>query len=373
VAPLLTAALIVRDEEAVLEECLASIREVVDEIVVVDTGSVDSTCDTALRFGARLFHHRWNEDFAEARNVALGHVRGEWVLYIDADERLVDPDRRAVEALLAGSDAAAFRILLHPEQRASAYLEYRIWRNDPTIRFEGIIHESVVPAIVRLANRERRPILTADLVLRHVGYEGDQRPKHLRNLPLLRRELERNPTNLFVRHHLFRVLEGLGHDEEAESVLLEAFSLVEAGERNGSVDELGALIFAEVIRRRGTRGEDAEELLSRALGLYPENCAFLVLEARRLVAQKRFEAAIGRAERVLEIAARQEPSILAYDMRLLGEAPHEIKALCLFRLERYAEAAAEYAKAWELAPEDISYRVKRDLAAARARRGSLPI
>lgn len=369
-APLLTAALIVRDEEAVLDECLASIHEVVDEIVVVDTGSVDGTCETALRYGARLLHHRWKDDFAEARNVALDHAGGDWVLYIDADERLVDPDRRRIEALLADSDAAAFRILLHPELRASAYVEYRIWRNDPAIRFEGIIHESVVPAIVRLANRERRPIRTADLVLRHVGYEGDQRLKHLRNLPLLRRELARNPTNLFVRHHLFRVLRGLGHEEEAEAVLIEALSLVEAGERSGSIDELGALIFGEAIRRRGALGEETGELVTHALALYPENCAFLVMEARRLMAQRRFEAAIERVERVLEIARRQEPSMVAYDRRLLGETPHEIKALCLFRLGRYAEAATEYAKASELAPEDASYRVKRDLAAAMAAEGS---
>ncbi|HXR55083.1 MAG TPA: glycosyltransferase [Acidimicrobiales bacterium] len=363
---MLTAALIVRDEEAVLDECLASIHEVVDEIVVVDTGSVDATCETALRYGARLFRHRWNDDFAEARNVALDHAVGQWVLYIDADERLVDPDRQRVEALLAGSDAAAFRIRLHPELRASAYVEYRIWRNDPTIRFQGIIHESVVPAIERLAKRERRPIRTADLVLRHVGYEGDQRRKHLRNLPLLRRELQRNPTNLFVRHHLFRVLHGLGHEEEADAVLLEALWLVDAGERSGSIDELGALILGEAIRRRGASGEDTGELLAHGLQLYPENCAFLVLEARRLMAQQRYEPAIELVERVLEIAGRAEPSIVAYDMRLLGETPHEIKALCLFRLGRYAEAATEYAKASELAPENASYRVKRDLAAAMA-------
>lgn len=365
-APLLTAALIVRDEAAVLEECLASIRDVVDEIVVVDTGSLDATCEIALRFGARLFHHPWNDDFAEARNVALDQVRSDWVLYIDADERLVDADRERVEALLAGSDAAAFRILLHPRVRASAYFEFRIWRNDPAIRFVGIIHETVVPAIVGLAEREHRRIETADLVLRHIGYEGDQRRKHLRNLPLLRRELERNPTNLFVRHHLFRVLEGLEREEEAESVLLEALSLVDAHEADGSNDLLGTLIFRDVIRRRAERGEDVAELLARALSLYPDNCAFLVLEADRLVGERRFEAAIERADRVLEIAALGPRSIVAYDTRLLGETPHEIKALCFFRLERYAESAAEYAKAAELAPGEISYGAKRDVAAARA-------
>jgi tetratricopeptide (TPR) repeat protein len=267
-------------------------------------------------------------------------------------------------ALLEGSDAAAFRILFHPQLNASAYLEYRIWRNHRSIRFEGIIHETVVPAIVRLAEREGRPVEIADLVLRHLGYEGDQRAKHLRNLPMLRRELERNPSNLFVRHHLFRVLSGLGEDEEAESVLADALLLVDAMQAADQLDELGALILYEVIRRE-THSVRRRALLARALRLYPENCALLVVEAQELVADGEFEAAIARVDRIFQIASGA-PSRVAYNTRLLREAPHEIKALCLFRLARYEEAAIEYATAAELVPGEMSYRVKRDLAAARA-------
>lgn len=366
--PLVTATLIVRDEEAVLEACLGSIGQVADEVIVVDTGSVDKTCDVALRCGARLFHHRWNDDFAEARNVALDHATGDWILCIDADERVEDPDRARIAALLRGSEAAAFRVLLHPVVRASAYLEYRIWRNDPTIRFEGIIHETVVPRIMALAEREGRDIPTADVVLRHLGYEGDQRAKHIRNLPMLRREMERNPTNLFVRHHLFRVLEGLDEQEEADAVLLDALAFVEDSVGRGLADERGVLVLRDVIRRRAERGEDTEDLLGHARSLYPDNCVLLVLDARRLIAHERYQEAIERADRVLEFVARGEPSVVAYDLRLLGETPHEIKGLCLLRLGRNAESAAEYAMAAELAPDDASYPVKRDLAAARARR-----
>jgi len=232
----------------------------------------------------------------------------------------VDPDRRRIEALLADSGAAAFRILLHPELRPSAYVEYRIWRNDPAIRFKGIIRESVVPAIVRLANRERCSIRTADLVLRHVGYEGDQRRKHLRNLPLLRRELARHPTDLFVRHHLFRVLHGLGH---------------EGGRGGARRSPLARRRWGSAVVRSRARGPDLRrgdpsarcagdetgELVTHALAPYPENCVFLVTETRRLMDQRRFQPAVERVERVLEIARCQEPSLVAYDRRLLGDPP----------------------------------------------------
>ncbi|MGO9882155.1 MAG: glycosyltransferase family 2 protein, partial [Solirubrobacteraceae bacterium] len=99
---MLSGALIVRDESRVLSDCLASIREIVDEIVVVDTGSVDDSVEIARRYGARVIHHPWRDDFAQARNAALDAARGEWILYIDADERLSGGDRASVEQLLTG-------------------------------------------------------------------------------------------------------------------------------------------------------------------------------------------------------------------------------------------------------------------------------
>ena len=81
-------------------------------------------------------------------------------------------------------------MLLRPWVGATPYREYRLWRNDPRIRFEGAIHEKVVPAIHAVAEADNRPIGLCDLLLNHIGYEGDQTRKHRRNLPLLRRQVE---------------------------------------------------------------------------------------------------------------------------------------------------------------------------------------
>src|SRR6202034_900901 len=237
-------------------------------------------------------------------------------LYIAADERLVDPDRQKLEALLVGSEAVAFRLLLRPTLDSSAYLEYRIWRNDPRIRFAGIIHETMLPAIRAVAESDGRPIEDTDLLLQHVGYEGDQQRKHARNLPMLRRELSRNPTNLFVRHHLFRVLDALDRKEEAEAVLLEALDIVRERERNGQVDQLGVLIYADLVRYWMERGSDAGSLLEEARALYPENCVLLWLESRLLIEEGRYELAMTRLDEVLEIGGRDEPSPIAYGERL---------------------------------------------------------
>src|SRR5947209_16564707 len=185
--------MIVRDEERHLAPCLESIAPVVDEIVVVDTGSVDRTAEIAVGHGASVHHAPWTGDFSAARNAALDRARGRWILYIDADERLRPIGRDRVEQLLGDADEAAFRLLLHPAPGWTGYREYRLWRNDPRIRFRGVIHEKVRPAILRVAELEGRPVGDADLRLDHVGYVGDQARKHRRNLPLLRRELAMRP------------------------------------------------------------------------------------------------------------------------------------------------------------------------------------
>jgi tetratricopeptide (TPR) repeat protein len=363
---LVAAALIVRDEARHLPDCLTSLRDVVDDIVVVDTGSVDDSPAIAAAHGARVFHRPWDDDFAAARNAALNRCESEWILYIDADERLDPVPRAMVEALLAGVPEVAFRLLLRPWTGATPYREYRLWRNDPRIRFEGVIHEKVVPAIHAVADADHRPIGVCDLLLTHVGYEGDQTRKHHRNLPLLRRQVRVEPGNVFNWHHLARVLAGLGHHRQSERVLRHAIEVTRA---KSVTDPNGVLAYSDLIAIRHERGEDVTELLAEARGMYPHNCLLLWQEARALTAAGRHDEAIAAFDELLAVDLKRLPDYgPAYDERLFGELSHEGRGLCLFRLGRYSEAAAAYAAAAACAPDDPSYPVKQQLALARARR-----
>jgi hypothetical protein len=173
--PLLTAALIVRDEEAVLGPCLDSLAGLVDEVVIVDTGSTDATVSIARAHGAQVLHQAWTGDFSAPRNRGLDHANGAWVLYIDADERVAPLDPNDLKARLATSPAMALRVLLRPTVHATPYYEYRLWRSDPRIRFAGVMHEQVVDAITAAAGEDGRSVDDwAGLLLQHVGYEGDQ-------------------------------------------------------------------------------------------------------------------------------------------------------------------------------------------------------
>jgi tetratricopeptide (TPR) repeat protein len=367
---LLAAALIVRNEAAYLAECLESVRPVVDDIIVVDTGSTDDTPAIAMAHGARVFHLPWRDNFAAARNAGLDRCRTDWILYIDADERLAPVSRHEVEALLTDAPEVAFRLLLRPVVGSTPYREYRLWRNDPRIRFRSAIHEKVVPAIHAVAAMDRRPIGVCDLLLDHVGYEGDQTRKHLRNLPMLRRQVRTEPENLFVWHHLARVLAGLGQLRASEQVLLHA---IDIGRAKPQVDYCGVLAYSELIGMRMMRGDDVADLIAEGRRYYPDNYVLIWQQARMLVAAGRPAEALANFDLLLATDHASLPDAgPSYDERLFAEAAHEGRGLCLFRLGRYADAAAAYAHAEKCAPGNREFTVKKQLALSLSTRGPRP-
>jgi tetratricopeptide (TPR) repeat protein len=277
----------------------------------------------------------------------------------------MDGDRAVVERLLRDADEVAFRLLLRPMVDSTPYREYRLWRNDPRIRFEGIIHERVVPAIHRVAEQDGRPIGDCDLLLGHEGYEGSQTHKHARNLPLLRAELPQDPSNLFKRHHLARVLSGLDREDEAAGVLADAVELA----RQKPDDPLGVLVFTDLVRLRRDRGEDVTELLVEARTRYPSNKLLWWVQAAAHISDGRYREALELLDRLLDVDLSALPDEgPAYDRGIFAEYTHEARGVCLFRLGRYADAAEAYAQASTIDPASVRYRAKWRVALGRAGR-----
>jgi tetratricopeptide (TPR) repeat protein len=224
-----------------------------------------------------------------------------------------------------------------------------------------VIHEKVVPSIHAVAAAERRPIGVCDLLLDHIGYEGDQTAKHRRNLPLLRRQVAVEPGNLFAWHHLASVLAALG-EPDAERALTNA---VAAARGSDFVDPTGVLAMSQLISMRLSRGEEVGSLLAEARNAYPANWLLVWLEGRVLTAAGQFDAALDRFNRLVAVDRKRLPEDgPAYEERLFGELAHDARGLCLFRLGRYRDAALAYAAAAR-SRDDRAYRVKRELALAR--------
>ncbi len=363
---LLSAALIVRDEAEQLSGCLASLEALVDEILVVDTGSVDDTREVAHRFGARLFEFPWNADFAEARNRGLEFVRGEWVLYIDADERVLPCDFAAVREQLADPSYAAHEVLLRPRPHHTPYWILRLFRSDPAIRFQGAIHENIWPAVQAFCGGELR-VGRSRLLLDHLGYEGDQAPKHRRNLPLLQKALRADPTRIFCWCHLADIHAALGERDLATNALETALAMVR-GRRKPAVDDV--LPYLRLIHHGVEAGRDVADLLTEARDRFPANMQFIWLEGRAHLSAGRYELAIPL---FLRLVNRHQDSEFdhasAYDARIFGVFAYDSLATCCFRLRRYEESRRYYQLAAEAEPASLEYRAKQQLCANLARAG----
>lgn len=226
--PRVSLCMIVRDEATMLPDCLASVREAVDEVIVVDTGSVDGTPEIAAAAGATVLHHVWNDDFAAARNASLAAATGDWVLVLDADERLARGAGKVLRLALQRDDFDCGLLPLHNAARLDADIEAvrrgrdcasetsflpRLLRRTDDLAFEGVIHENVT---TWLLGHERTRILTgADIV--HFGYTAavqSNRQKHARDVALLEKAIDRDPKDASYYGYL-----ALSHLEAGKTAL----------------------------------------------------------------------------------------------------------------------------------------------------------
>ncbi|MFO7652190.1 MAG: glycosyltransferase [Candidatus Krumholzibacteriia bacterium] len=192
-----TLCIIACDEEASIGTTIKSVLALVDEIVVVDTGSTDNTCIIAEGYGARVIEVPWQEDFAAARNAGLAEAASEWILVLDADEHLLPVRPVQFQRLLHERDAAGYRVqvLTHrvePSRPPAASV--RLFRNHPQVRYVYPVYEQILPALTAWADGEQLTVLDSPLTVVHDGNGGEQRArKRERNLRILHRALEHGP------------------------------------------------------------------------------------------------------------------------------------------------------------------------------------
>jgi glycosyltransferase involved in cell wall biosynthesis len=351
------AAMIVRDEERFLPGCLSSLRGKVDDIVIVDTGSVDRTMSIARTFGARMFHFEWNDDFAAARNRGLEEVTADWVLYIDADERLHTPGDRPVAEFLDPQPIAAF-VRFKPKLNYTSYREPRLFRRDPRLRFSGRIHESILPALDLIRERDNLTIARTPVGLDHLGYEGDQSHKATRNIPLLRQAVGDDPDRVYYWYHLAESLSAVGRVDEAVAA---AFQGLQAARRHPSEKQRAnaSMIFQFLARIHLERGQDSSRLISEGLAAVPDDHALWFIAARARLDAGELETARRIAENLLKVDIDAlSDGLLAFDQRIFGEFANDLAGIAAFRLGLFAEAWRHFSSAAAVAPDDMSYRIK---------------
>ena len=205
---ILSICMMVKNEEMNLNRCLSSLKPLLDqvdsELIIVDTGSEDNTVKIASEYTGKIYHHPWNNNFAEMRNISISYATGKWVLIIDADEELEKPEE-IVKFLNKPHNpkvtCGAIKLInVRRNQKgrvATELLSQRLFLNDGNFRYEGVVHNV---AITSGLTEE------IDSILYHYGYNADDNElmekKFIRTSTLLIEELKKNPDNIYYIYQL---------------------------------------------------------------------------------------------------------------------------------------------------------------------------
>lgn len=227
--------LIVKDEAKQLPGCLESAKGAWDELVVVDTGSTDATVAIAEKYGAKVVKWAWQDDFAAARNVSLEHASCEWVLVLDADERLSPELAIALRRVALDSKVGAATVELlnrgpHGHLRTGRLL--RFFRREG-VKYQHRIHEDCSASVRAQLEKHGRTVVALAGHIDHLGYAREvmaQKQKQARDGGLLDRVLAENPDDLYA---WFKRLEQARYWKDS------------AGARRAAAGALDALVRAE--------------------------------------------------------------------------------------------------------------------------------
>jgi tetratricopeptide (TPR) repeat protein len=348
----LSLSMIVKNEEKFLEGCLQSVQGVVDEIVIVDTGSTDRTKEIAQRFGAQLFDFAWTGDFSAARNFSLSHCSSDWILYLDADERIAPGKDAQIRRLLTDDTVGAYNLMIESEhtfdhgtvKQSNAYP--RLFRNLPGIRFEGRVHEQILPSLQRC----NLTIVQTSITIIHLGYaQGTEtlKQKAQRNIELLKQQLAQNPDDAYARFQLgntYVIQKNYKAAKEELDIAL-ASPLLPGSSRATAYN-----LLAEVEVKGGDLSA-AAEYCRKSLALAPTQLMAHWFLALILCDMRKYGEAIPQLEELehlFELPASRRTTHIASDLDLKkGEALLRL-AFCYEQTNRFRDGMEKYAQASEV-------------------------
>ncbi len=272
----LSLCMIARDNRRTIRQALQSIQPWVDEMIVVDTGSLDETPEIAAELGAHVFRFPWCDDFSAARNESVRHASGKWIFWMDSDDTIDAQNGEKLRALVRiprAKTLMGFVVQVRCPNDASegaddftAVDHLKVFRNLPTLRFEGKIHEQIIPAINRVGGNWE----WTDIFVVHSGsdqtQEGQAR-KLERDLRILHHEFVERPNHPFVLFNLGMTYRDARRYSEAEDFLRRCIRHSQPHESHLRK----AYAFLVDVCHQQARADDARRECEEGLRLFPED------------------------------------------------------------------------------------------------------
>ena len=342
----LSICMMVKNEEKNIRRCLESLKQLVNkgdaEIVILDTGSNDSTVAIASEYTNRIFHQPWNDNFSEMRNLTIQYAQGEWILIIDADEVLVDsrPIQEFLEAKHSKDIVGAVIALRNAKNNegtefGSALITPRIFRRSSDIRYEGIVHN--LPHVTG-------KLIEVKAELHHFGYISSDKDlmekKFIRTKTLIEKALSESPDNVYLIYQL-----SVTYDmhKDIESAYLEVKRAYEAAKRlYGSLKEY-QYIFSGYAKLSLAMGhfEEVLKVCEEGIQLNDEYIDLYFFKASAHIKRNEYSHAIETYKLYLnyltnynQLAIRVNPSIQLYTLGLKYEA-YCNSSIIAYRIAQY--------------------------------------
>lgn len=255
---LITVSFIVKNEEKTLPKAIESVKSIADEIIVVDTGSTDSTVEIARSSGAELYFFNWIKDYSAARNISIKYATSKWILYLDADEELSESSIKIIRDITSNADETAGGfyceiISEHTKDDGKIGLHSgkypRLFRNIgyPLMYFFGKIHEQITPS---LAERGYQ-MFDSKLIILHNGYAitiDEMREKVRSHINVLSEYVRQEPENGYTWYHLGNTLFQMGKYAESREVLENS---LKCGNLSNFLSANTALVISRVYEHLG--------------------------------------------------------------------------------------------------------------------------
>jgi len=325
-----SACVITKNEEKNLSTCLDSVKSIVSEIIVVDTGSTDRTVEIARSYGAKVFSFEWINDFAAARNYAIEQAKGDWIIFLDADEYFAPDSVKYVKRAILDAEKQKMDMIIclmaHLEKKTkkitSSNLLIRIFKRHPQIRYVGAIHERIVrldrPA--KLLNTEK------NITIFHTGYSEEtvnEKEKAKRNLNLLFAELEKKPDSSEL---LFYISESYLMEKQFEEAL--HYALLADQNRNSTLIGLYEKNYVNILWcfiHLSKPREELREMLMKAISEFPNYPDYYLFLGDYYKSENRYRDSIQAYETALKLLDQEliaETGAKANALKVIGTLGH---------------------------------------------------
>lgn len=290
-----SACIITKNEERNIHDCLESLEDCADEIIVVDTGSADNTVQIAERHGAKIYRYPWGDDFSAVKNFAIEQASGDWIVFLDADEYFTKQTRAhlraAIEQCAPDSDVCGVKIVNIDSDDQNRVMDYfykiRIFRNG-TMRYQGKIHEDLVDTKGKKSRYAK--IDPEMLTIYHTGYSsGRFKDKCERNLKLLLAQLNGTPSDAEWYGYLADVYYGLKQYEQAAAYAIKAIKM---SPKEISYASRPYRIWINSLRNMKAPDEQIQEAVEAAIAAFADLPDFYFEKSLLEYGQGKYESAL---------------------------------------------------------------------------------